>query len=70
VELNGREWLAQQMRREGMTFPQAGNCIVRIEDYAHAQALLDTVENQLGATVEPLGGPAEGSGFREIPGGS
>jgi len=37
--LNGREWLAQQMRREGLKFQQAGNCFVWIEDYARAQAL-------------------------------
>jgi len=41
VGLNGREWLAQQMRREGLKFVQAGNCFVWIEDYARAQALLD-----------------------------
>jgi len=41
VGLNGREWLAQQMRRAGMQFQQAGNCFLWVEDYLRAQALLD-----------------------------
>jgi hypothetical protein len=41
VGLNGREWLAQQMRRAGMQFQQAGNCFLWVDDYARAQALLD-----------------------------
>lgn len=41
VGLNGREWLAQQMRREGLKFQQAGNCFVWVQDYDRAQALLD-----------------------------
>jgi hypothetical protein len=41
VGLNGREWLAQQMRKVGMRFEQAGNCFLWVEDYARAQALLD-----------------------------
>jgi hypothetical protein len=41
VGLNGREWLAQQMRLAGIGFEQAGNCFVWVEDYARAQALLD-----------------------------
>jgi len=40
VGLNGREWLAQQMRRSGMKFEQAGNCFLWVEDYARAQDLL------------------------------
>ena len=41
VGLNGREWLAQQMRREKLKFRQADNCFVWIEDFARAQALLE-----------------------------
>lgn len=41
VGLNGREWLAQQMRRENLKFRQADNCFVWIEDYARAQALMN-----------------------------
>jgi hypothetical protein len=40
VGLNGREWLAQQMRCAGMRFQQAGNCFLWVEDYAKAQDLL------------------------------
>ena len=41
IGINGREWLAQQMKREGMKYRQQGNCFVWIEDYDHAQKLLD-----------------------------
>ena len=41
VGINGREWLARQMDREGLKYRQQGNCFVRIEDYARAQQLLD-----------------------------
>ena len=41
VGLKGREWLAQQMRRAGLRFQQAGNCFLWVEDYLRAQALLD-----------------------------
>jgi hypothetical protein len=42
VGINGREWLAHQMRPEKLAFRQADNCFVWIEDYARAQALMDT----------------------------
>jgi len=38
---NGREWLARQMTREGLCYHQQGNCLVGIDDYPRAQALLD-----------------------------
>ena len=41
IGLNGREWLARQMNREGMKYRQQGNCFVWIEDYEHAQKLLN-----------------------------
>lgn len=41
VGLNGREWLARQMDREGLKYRQQGNCFVWIEDYAQAQKLMD-----------------------------
>jgi len=41
VGLNGREWLARQMGREGLKYRQQGNCFVWIEDYAQAQKLMD-----------------------------
>jgi hypothetical protein len=41
VCLNGREWLARQMERAGLTFEQRDNCFVRVSDPQRAQALLD-----------------------------
>jgi hypothetical protein len=38
---NGREWLAQKMRQQGMGFQKQDNCFVRVEDWAGAQRLLD-----------------------------
>jgi hypothetical protein len=40
VGLNGREWLARQMRQQGLKYRQQGNCFVWIEDYAQAQKLM------------------------------
>jgi hypothetical protein len=41
VGLNGREWLARQMDRQGLKYRQQGNCFVWIEDYAQAQKLMN-----------------------------
>jgi hypothetical protein len=41
VCLNGREWLACQMRAQGMRFAKSGNCFTSIEDLSAAQALLE-----------------------------
>jgi hypothetical protein len=41
VGINGREWLARQMDKEGMKYRQQGNCFVWIEDYPRAQQLLE-----------------------------
>ena len=41
VCLNGREWLARQMERAGLTYEQRDNCFVRVSDPARAQTLLD-----------------------------
>lgn len=41
VCLNGREWLARQMDRAGLTYQQRDNCFVRVSDPVRAQALLD-----------------------------
>jgi hypothetical protein len=38
--LNGREWLAQKMRQQGIGFQQQDNCFVWIEDWAGAQRLV------------------------------
>lgn len=39
--LNGREWLAQQMRGERLRYDKRGNCFVRISDVGRAQQLCD-----------------------------
>jgi len=41
VCVNGREWLARAMHREGITYEQKDNCFTRIADLPRAQALLD-----------------------------
>jgi hypothetical protein len=41
VGVNGREWLARQMDKEGLKYRQQGNCFVWIEDYGQAQKLLN-----------------------------
>jgi hypothetical protein len=41
IGLNGREWRARQMARAGLSYHQQGNCLVGMEDYPRAQALLD-----------------------------
>jgi hypothetical protein len=40
VCLNGREWLARSLAREGIACAQRENCFVAIADFARAQALL------------------------------
>lgn len=41
VCLNGREWLARQLRRAGIGFEQRDNCFVDVADVTKAQALLN-----------------------------
>src|SRR3990167_5100887 len=41
VCLNGREWLAQQLEREGLSYQRRDNKFLALEDFARAQALLD-----------------------------
>jgi len=41
IGLNGREWLAQQMRQQGLGFRQERNCFTHIEDFRRAQQLLN-----------------------------
>ncbi len=41
VCFNGREWLARQMDRSGITYEQCDNCFVHVSDPVRAQALLD-----------------------------
>jgi hypothetical protein len=39
--LNGREWLARQLDRAGLTYERRDNCFLQVEDFAQAQALAD-----------------------------
>jgi hypothetical protein len=69
VGINGREWLAHQMRLEKLQFRQSDNCFVWIEDYQRAQALLDQQLRMhwpelLGGLAEQLN-PLHGSIFDE-----
>lgn len=41
VNINGREWLAGQLRKAGIAFEKRDNCFVDVSDVAQAQALLD-----------------------------
>lgn len=41
VCINGREWLAGQMKRAGIAYEQKDNCFTWIADPARAQALMD-----------------------------
>jgi hypothetical protein len=40
VGVNGREWLARQMKKERLKYRQQGNCFVWFEDYKRAQELM------------------------------
>jgi hypothetical protein len=46
VCLNGREYLARQMRRAGIGFQQHDNCFTQIDDLPKAQALLDRLHQR------------------------
>ncbi len=62
VCVNGREYLARQMRQAGLGFEQRDNCFVWIEDLPRAQQLLSDLEKRnwerwlrrLAARVNPL----------------
>ena len=55
VGLNGREWLARQMDRAGLTYEQRDNCFVRVSDPERAQALLDEqLRTDWGRALQPL----------------
>lgn len=60
--LNGREYLARQMRQAGIGFEQRDNCFTRIDDLPRAQALLQKLESRnwqrtlgaIGRRINPL----------------
>jgi hypothetical protein len=62
IYLNGREWLARQMDREGLKYRRSDNKFLWVEDWQRAQALLDeqlqtnwpSVLNAIQAQVHPL----------------
>jgi len=41
VYMNGREWLARQMDREGLKYQRQDNCFSWIDDFTRAQSLMD-----------------------------
>jgi hypothetical protein len=41
VYLNGREWLARTLEREGIAYRKSGNCFTQLEHLARAQELFD-----------------------------
>lgn len=49
--LNGREWLAQQLRRVDSAFQQVDNCVVDLADPGLAQRLLTPLETRRWARV-------------------
>jgi hypothetical protein len=51
VCVNGREWLAQQLRRLGVRFQQVENCIFEVADLALAQRLLAQLETRIWTRV-------------------
>ena len=46
VCMNGREWLAQQMRKAGMRYLRQDNCFPWIEDFDRAQQLMEQQAKQ------------------------
>jgi hypothetical protein len=51
VCLNGREWLAQQLRRVGTRFTQVDNCVSAVADLTQAQRLLRQLDTRPWARV-------------------
>jgi len=43
--INGREWLAQQMDKEGLAYERRENCFVDLEDFEYAQELMNLQVN-------------------------
>lgn len=71
IYLNGREWLAQQMKRAGLEYIRQENCFPWIEDYVRAQALLEEQlktdwPGELGAIAQQLN-PLHGEIFGGFP---
>ncbi len=41
IYINGREWLARQMDKRGLTYQRSQNCFVGLQDLVRAQRLMD-----------------------------
>jgi hypothetical protein len=62
VGLNGRHWLYRQLQQRGLDFQRQGNLLLRVQDPAQAQALLDeqrhvdwpTLLHELVEPIHPL----------------
>lgn len=73
VCINGREWLARQMDREGIEYTQRENCFTNISDFEKAQQIMDRLSerkwhrmlNALARKVNPWIDPREGWNIRE-----
>jgi len=71
VWMNGREWLARQLDREGIGYVRYQNAILEVDDLPRAQALCERFARRkwprlLGALarrVNPMLGVIEGAGF-------
>ena len=46
VYLNGRSYLARALKREGIRFEQCDNCLISIENVAHASKILDRLKHR------------------------
>lgn len=51
IGINGREWLAEQLKRAKIDYVKLDNCFTYIKDFAKAQRLLDAQVNQDWPTV-------------------
>jgi hypothetical protein len=55
IYVNGRAWLAQQMERAGMRYRRHDNCFTWIEDFEHAQKLMDEqLKSNWGALLDGI----------------
>ena len=71
VYINGHEWLAQEMERQGIGYERYDNCFLRIDNVAVAQALCERfahrcwprVLNAFARRVNPLLTTIQHSGF-------
>lgn len=64
--INGREWLARSMDRDGLRYDRLDNCFPWIQDFARAQALADAqVQTAWETLLDPIG-EAVNPALREV----